>query len=116
MELGTSDQGDGVACDKTLLVVLFSQAMIFSFPAIWCLRRVCRTWRSIVESSFVLSSHAEHRERISKLRGVARTSEGLRDILLADHILDVIGEFETRSFSTSGLRHRNCRVLASGCV
>eukprot|EP00727_Mastigamoeba_balamuthi_P000739 m51a1_g10662 hypothetical protein (322) ;mRNA; r:1481-2446 len=92
-----------IACNEALLIVLFSQARILSFPVVWILRRVCRTWCSAIESSAVLSSHVALRKRISSLQGVAVSREGLRDIILADHIVEEVQKAESRGFCTAGL-------------
>eukprot|EP00727_Mastigamoeba_balamuthi_P000740 m51a1_g10663 hypothetical protein (395) ;mRNA; r:3024-4873 len=92
------------ACNAVMLVVLFAQARILNFPLIWCLRRVCHAWRSAIESYGVLSSHVAQRERISRLQGVAVSREGLRDILLVDHIVDRVMSAEAKGFKTSNLR------------
>eukprot|EP00727_Mastigamoeba_balamuthi_P004556 m51a1_g14099 hypothetical protein (309) ;mRNA; f:89728-90654 len=89
-------------CDERALIVLFSQASIFSFPGLWRLRSVCRTWRDAIESTGVLSSHVVQRERISKLHGVEVTKEGLRDILLIDHIVDALKPFDGVDYRTNG--------------
>eukprot|EP00727_Mastigamoeba_balamuthi_P004561 m51a1_g14102 hypothetical protein (333) ;mRNA; f:95832-96830 len=94
-------------CDERALIVLFSQASIFSFPGLWRLRSVCRTWRDAIESTGVLSSHVAQRERISKLQGVEVTKEGLRDVLLIDHIVDAVEPFDRRvprSFDDNNIR------------
>eukprot|EP00727_Mastigamoeba_balamuthi_P000744 m51a1_g10667 hypothetical protein (319) ;mRNA; f:9957-10913 len=90
--------------DEVVLVVLFSQARIFDFPTIWRLRLVCRSWRNAIESTGVLSSHVAQRDHIAKLQGVAVSREGLRDLLLVDHIVDVVQMFETENFCTSSIR------------
>eukprot|EP00727_Mastigamoeba_balamuthi_P004559 m51a1_g14100 hypothetical protein (307) ;mRNA; f:93192-94112 len=93
-----------MACNETALIVLFSQASIFSFPGLWRLRSVCRTWRDAIESTGVLSAHLAQRERISKLQGVEMTKEGLRDILLIDHIIDALRPYEDRGLTTANFR------------
>eukprot|EP00727_Mastigamoeba_balamuthi_P013880 m51a1_g9114 hypothetical protein (405) ;mRNA; f:122346-124152 len=94
----------GAVCDEVALIVLFSQAHLFSFPDIWRLRLVSRAWRRAIESSGVLSSHIAQRRRISRLHNSGLSAEGLRDLLLVDHIVEVVRASESKGLCTSSVQ------------
>eukprot|EP00727_Mastigamoeba_balamuthi_P000741 m51a1_g10664 hypothetical protein (306) ;mRNA; r:5671-6588 len=89
--------------NEGVLVMLFSQTSVFSFPDVWRLRRVCHAWRNAIESPSVLSSHAARRERIAELHCPELTPETFAGFLLVDSIADVALGAEEREFCTPGL-------------
>eukprot|EP00727_Mastigamoeba_balamuthi_P000742 m51a1_g10665 hypothetical protein (328) ;mRNA; r:6824-7807 len=91
------------ASNEAVLALLFAKADLFTFPDLCPLRRVCRAWRSAIDSIGVLSSHAKGRERIARLYYRAPTPKYLQDLLVADHIAQKVACAEERRFCTADL-------------